>query len=128
MKGKLRALFSKKKKKKNAAAPPIQQPIDENQVIELKGRQIQKKVFPEIGMSVLELAMKHKVDWSSNCKRGICARCRCRVTEGQDYLTPPNEAEINRLDPEEIEEGYRLGCQARIADSGEISVTHQTYF
>lgn len=98
------------------------------QLLELKGRQVQKKVVPVVGKSILELAMKNKVDWNSLCTKGTCARCRCQVTAGQENLSEPNDAEKWRLTDEEIEEGYRLGCQTKVAKAGETSVKHSPYF
>jgi ferredoxin, 2Fe-2S len=97
-------------------------------MLELKGRTIIKEVESEIGLSILKHAEKHKVDWGFSCTRGICARCRCHVSEGMEHLTEPNEAENLRLEPEEIEEGFRLGCQAKIVSSGTIKVKLKTYF
>jgi len=96
--------------------------------IELKGRKIRRKANPVVGVSILELAEKHGVDWSSNCRRGTCARCRCLVIEGREFLTEPNAAEIDRLTEEEIDKGYRLGCQARVERCGNIVVQHASYF
>lgn len=97
-------------------------------MITLKGRTVSKTIEPEIGKTILELALKHKVDWGFNCTRGTCARCRCLVSEGMENLTTPSDAEMKRMEPEEFDEGYRLGCQARIATAGPIAVKLKTYF
>lgn len=100
----------------------------EDRIVELKGRQVQRFVAPVIGMTILDLAEKNEVDWNSFCKRGTCARCRCHITEGIEYLSAPNIAEEKRLDPEEIDEGYRLGCQSKLERIGTISIKHAPYF
>ncbi|MEC0256210.1 hypothetical protein PAEVO_25200 [Paenibacillus sp. GM2FR] len=97
-------------------------------IIELTGREVQRSVAPVLGMTVLDLAERNDVDWNSFCKRGTCARCRCMVVEGIEYLSDPNLAEERRLDPEEIEEGYRLGCQSKIEAVGPIKIKHAPYF
>lgn len=97
-------------------------------IIELTGREVQRSVAPVLGMTVLDLAERNDVDWNSFCKRGTCARCRCMVVEGIEYLSEPNLAEERRLDPEEIEEGYRLGCQSKIEAVGPIKIKHAPYF
>ncbi|GIP32379.1 2Fe-2S iron-sulfur cluster-binding protein [Paenibacillus sp. J2TS4] len=97
-------------------------------MIQLKGRFGTETVEAETGLSILELALKNKVDWGFSCTRGTCARCRCHISEGMEFLTEPTEAELNRLDPEEFDEGYRLGCQARIKEIGPIKATNKTYF
>jgi 2Fe-2S ferredoxin len=94
----------------------------------LKGRTIQKEVSSEAGKSLLDIAVKHGLDWAHSCTRGTCARCRCFIEEGQDLLNKPTEAELDRLDPKEIEQGYRLGCQAAVNKDGVIKVFNKPYF
>lgn len=98
-------------------------------MIELKGRTKTAVVEAEDGLSILDHAIKHNVDWSFSCTRGTCARCRCLVTEGGDQLEEITDQEWDRLEPEEFEEGYRLGCQAIVKENaGTIVVINKTYF
>jgi len=123
--------FRKKERIPETAQPMNDDPQlndEHRQTITLKGRTIERSVYPTIGASILQHADKHKVDWSSNCRRGTCARCRCRVIEGAEYLSQPNKAELARLEPEEIEAGFRLGCQAIVEKEGKIVVRHAPYF
>lgn len=125
--------FWKGRKEKSTSLPTQDATIEAfkeegEAIIQLQGKNIQRFVVPVVGLTVLELAEKNEVDWKSFCKRGICARCRCHVSEGMDFLSEPNEAEEARLDPEEIEEGYRLGCQARLVRVGAVTIKHSPYF
>ncbi|MBE1445976.1 MULTISPECIES: 2Fe-2S iron-sulfur cluster-binding protein [unclassified Paenibacillus] len=97
-------------------------------MITLVGRKVQKQVEHDSGLTILDLAMKHEVDWSFSCTRGTCARCRCLVKEGREYLNEPNDAELDRLEPEEIDAGYRLGCQAMVKQDGPVTVVYKPYF
>lgn len=98
-------------------------------MIELKGRTITQTVEAESGLTILDHALKHKVDWSFSCTRGTCARCRCLVTEGAEFLEEITDEEWDRLEPEEFEEGYRLGCQAVVKEgAGRIAAVNKTYF
>lgn len=97
-------------------------------MIELKGKRVHKSVPAEPGLTVLKLALKHDVDWGHLCTRGTCCRCRCFVAAGMEHLAPPTEVELDALDPEELEEGYRLGCQAVVTGEGPMSVANKTYF
>lgn len=97
-------------------------------MIELKARKIQKTVETETRLTILDLAMKHEVDWGFSCTRGTCARCRCFVSSGMEHLSEPSEAEEIRLEPEELEQGFRLACQAVVKTAGSLSVTHKPYF
>ncbi|MFS0722662.1 2Fe-2S iron-sulfur cluster-binding protein [Paenibacillus sp. 1P07SE] len=98
-------------------------------MIELKGRTIQAEVEAEAGLSLLDLALKHQIDWGFSCTRGTCARCRCLVLEGMEHLEEITDAEWDRLDEDEMEEGYRLGCQAIVkSGAGTIRAVNKTYF
>lgn len=98
-------------------------------MIELKGRTKTAVVEAEAGLSILDHALKHEIDWSFACTRGTCARCRCLVTEGLDQLEEVTDGEWDRLEPEELEQGYRLGCQAIIKnDNATIIAANKPYF
>ncbi|MEF3301823.1 2Fe-2S iron-sulfur cluster-binding protein [Paenibacillus sp. GYB003] len=97
-------------------------------MIELIGRSKRKTVEVAVGMSVLEHALKHDVDWGFSCTRGTCSRCRCLVESGMEHLSEPNEAELDSLDDEELEQGFRLGCQTKVKSDGTIAVRNKPYF
>ncbi|MBJ6363512.1 2Fe-2S iron-sulfur cluster-binding protein [Paenibacillus sp. GCM10012307] len=98
-------------------------------MIEIIGRSKKATVDAEAGLTLLDLALKHDVDWGFSCTRGTCARCRCLVTEGMEYLEEVTDAEWNRLEQEELDEGYRLACQAVIKNgAGQVNVVNKPYF
>lgn len=97
-------------------------------MITLHGRTVNKTMETAVSLTILELALKNKVDWGFSCKRGTCSRCRCLVLDGMEHLTAPTEKEQEGLEQEELEEGYRLGCQAKIKSQGTITVTFKPYY
>jgi 2Fe-2S ferredoxin len=97
-------------------------------MLELTGRTIHKEVESVIGQSLLDIALNNGIDWQFSCTRGSCARCRCQVIEGANLLSEVSDEEWDRLDDEELEQGYRLGCQAIVKLSGDIKAVNQTYF
>jgi 2Fe-2S ferredoxin len=97
-------------------------------MITLQGRSINKQIDSDTGMTILDLALKHDVDWGFSCTRGTCARCRCKIESGADLLNEPTDAELDRLGEDEINQGYRLGCQAEPVKDGEIIAKLETYF
>ncbi|MBW7473459.1 (2Fe-2S)-binding protein [Paenibacillus oenotherae] len=98
-------------------------------MLELKSRTKSIQVEAEAGMSLLDLAVKHNLDWAFSCTRGTCARCRCLIVEGAQYLEEVTDAEWDRMDPEEFDQGYRLGCQAIVKEgAGAIKAVNQPYF
>jgi 2Fe-2S ferredoxin len=94
----------------------------------IKGRTKRATLDIQIGKTILDHAMLHNIDFDFSCKRGTCARCRCFVQEGIDLLSKPTDLELDCLDEEEIQTGYRLGCQAKVMNVGNINAINKTYF
>ncbi len=62
-------------------------------------------------LSLLECAQNSGIELVSICGgAGTCERCKVQVVEGQ--VSPPTEVEKASLSIVEIQEGYRLACQA----------------
>ncbi|WP_127585298.1 2Fe-2S iron-sulfur cluster-binding protein [Paenibacillus koleovorans] len=97
-------------------------------MLELKGRSKRATVAVETGLTILDHALKHDVDWGFSCTRGTCARCRCKIEAGAELLSAPNEAEELRLEPDELEAGFRLGCQATLRRDGSVIAVLKPYF
>lgn len=97
-------------------------------MLKLIGRKNEKQVEIETGQTILDHALKTNVDWGFSCIRGTCARCRTLVIEGMDLLNEPTEEEEDRLDEDELKEGYRLGCQAVLRKKGTIVAQNKSYF
>lgn len=97
-------------------------------MLDMKGRTVQKRVPAKIGATLLEHALEHGIDWGFSCTRGTCARCRCLVLEGMEHLSPVNDAEWERLSDEELEENYRLACQAEVRSDGTVIAVNKPYF
>ncbi|WP_342346100.1 2Fe-2S iron-sulfur cluster-binding protein [Paenibacillus mangrovi] len=123
-----RMLFEKKKTAEKAVSAKVEMTENLAATMQLKGRTIEKTIVPEPGKTILQHAKDHEIDWQHMCKRGTCARCRCQVMEGLQFLEEPTQAEHSRLDPEEFDEGFRLGCQAVVKAPGKIVARNKTYF
>jgi len=97
-------------------------------MLTLKGRTVVKTVEIEPGKTLLDHAIAHGIDVGFSCTRGTCARCRVFVEEGRELLSEPNDAEYDRMDEDEFDAGYRLGCQAVIKRDGDVRAVNRTYF
>ncbi|XEC92760.1 2Fe-2S iron-sulfur cluster-binding protein [Paenibacillus tarimensis] len=98
-------------------------------MIQLIGQSKTVEARPETGVSLLDLALKFDIDWAFSCTRGTCARCRCRVEEGAEFLEEVTDAEWDRLDEQELSDGYRLACQAIVkSNAGSIVARNVPYF
>ena len=80
------------------------------------------------GWTILDIALKENIEWGFSCTRGTCARCRCLITEGMDNLKEVTDAEWDRLTEAELQQGYRLPCQAQLKSDGPLQVKHTPYF
>ncbi|OXM16662.1 2Fe-2S iron-sulfur cluster-binding protein [Paenibacillus herberti] len=98
-------------------------------MIILQGRTRSTETQAVQGKTLLELALSAKAEWGSSCQRGTCARCRCLIVQGMDQLEPVTDGEWDRLEPEELDEGYRLSCQAVVrSNDATVEVQHKPYF
>jgi len=97
-------------------------------LITLTGRTLAKTVEATVGKTLLQHAQEAGIDWQFNCSRGTCAKCRCQVETGAELLAESTDAEWDRLGPDELDAGFRLGCQAVVERSGEIVAKNKTYF
>ncbi len=62
-------------------------------------------------LSILEAARHLKVELVSLCDgQGTCGHCKVQIVSGE--VSPPTEAEQAVLSPHELQEGFRLACQA----------------
>ena len=63
--------------------------------------------LPFNSVSLLDGALKHKVNLPFACKGGVCCTCKAKLLEGEVEM-----ARNYGLEPEEIEAGYILTCQS----------------
>lgn len=92
------------------------------------GKTKQADVSVPVGTTLLEAAKESGVDWHYACMRGTCARCRCLIEAGHEYVSEVTDAEWNRMGEEEFEQGYRLSCQVVAEADGFIRAVHKPYF
>ena len=68
------------------------------------------------GRSLVDALLDRGVDVPFSCRSGECGSCACTVLSGKVVME-----KSNILDPDDIAEGYVLGCQSR-PDSGPIEI------
>lgn len=67
------------------------------------------------GVTVLDIAMEHGIELEHACGgMAACTTCRVIVREGEDRVSPVEEAERTLLDSYRIDRPNRLGCQVKI--------------
>ncbi|HZK65911.1 MAG TPA: 2Fe-2S iron-sulfur cluster-binding protein, partial [Chloroflexota bacterium] len=77
------------------------------------------------GSTLLAAASQARVAIDAPCgDRGICGKCRVRVTQGP--LKPPTLPERSLMSQEELAEGWRLACQARLSGDATVHLPIRT--
>ncbi|MDP2896289.1 MAG: ASKHA domain-containing protein [bacterium] len=74
----------------------------------------------ESSLTLLENLQKQGIFVESVCGgKGTCGKCRVRFIKG---ATPPSESDNRHLSEQEIAEGWRLACQAKVREECEVFV------
>jgi ferredoxin, 2Fe-2S len=82
-----------------------------------------EKIEARPGETLVQAARRHGSNvWFFCDGRGICQTCECRVVSGGANLSEPTDLERAGLSAGRRRRGYRLGCQARLAGPGAVSV------
>ncbi len=76
----------------------------------------------ETDSSLLEIAESLGIEIESLCGgEGKCGKCKVVIEKGENNLNPLTNSEKNLMSNQEIEDNFRLACEAKIK-SGEIDV------
>ncbi len=69
-----------------------------------------------------QLAAGHGIAIRADCGGiGLCSKCRVQVDPRENF-SPPADAELDALTPDQMADGQRLACQARAVKMGTVSV------
>ena len=71
--------------------------------------------------SLMKILLEHQIPVASSCNGdGICAKCRVEVTQGQENLSPANEAESLLKNKFRFDDRFRISCQCHVL--GDVSL------
>lgn len=77
----------------------------------------------EVGEKLLDVARRNAAHIGFLCGgKGLCQTCTCRVLEGQENLSPPNELEQTLISEARLEQNYRLACQTNLQGESSTKV------
>ncbi len=99
----------------------------------MQGKQIKvtfephgQTVFVLPGTKLIEAAARAGLTVHTPCgAAGTCGKCRVRLTAGQ---CEPTDAEARTIDEDELAQGWRLACQARVCGETVVSVPDSSLF
>lgn len=82
-----------------------------------------KRIKSELEKSIYELTLKSKVELSSLCGGiGTCGKCKVIIRKGKELLSDPTYEEKRFLSALDLKLGYRLACQTKILNKGQLIV------
>jgi ferredoxin, 2Fe-2S len=75
--------------------------------------------------TVLDVARRAGVPLGNSCGGvGVCARCRVRVLDGAEHLTPATAIETRFGTARGFEPGERMACQAVVTGDCTVTTTY----
>ena len=76
------------------------------------------------GTYLIDAAKRLGAPLGTGCTRGKghCTSCLLHVLTGADLLSTPGTVEHSALGTDQLSQGFRLACQAKIEGSGEVAV------
>src|SRR5678816_1359241 len=80
------------------------------------------------GTYLIDAARRMGASLGSGCTagRGECPACVVSVKTGADLLSTPSAAEEKQLGVEHLDQAYRLACQTKIENHGDVVVMVST--
>lgn len=87
-------------------------------IIKYENDNTESKLFFQAGESLLLLCQKAGIALSLNCGgKGICGKCKVRFLKGAPM---PGISDRRFFSPDELRQGYRLGCLAKLYSDCEV--------
>jgi ferredoxin len=76
------------------------------------------------GTYLIDAARRMGVSLGSGCTvgKGECPACLVSVKAGVDLISPPSAAEQKLLSVEQLDQSFRLACQVKLENHGDIVV------
>lgn len=69
----------------------------------------------------MTLLLEAKRPVASSCKGdGICSKCRVKIIEGQNNLSPQTDLEMKTKNKNKVDESERLSCQVYLL--GDVTI------
>ena len=90
-------------------------------IVEFPSEKRETKVT--VGRTLLEAVLSARLQVSNVCAgRGVCGKCRVEVVSGSNNISPVADLERMSLSEDDIAQGFRIACCAKITHAGTITV------
>ncbi|MBD3338032.1 MAG: DUF4445 domain-containing protein [Candidatus Lokiarchaeota archaeon] len=85
---------------------------------------ISRRIEANSEQSIYDILLKVDINIRALCGGvGKCGKCKILIEDGKDLLAPLTDSEKELLQPSEIQNGWRLACQAKLK---KVSIVNQT--
>lgn len=85
-----------------------------------------RKLTCRQGMTLFAALRTHGLLLPTGCgARGICGQCKVRLLDGAANLL--TDSEVRLIDEQERQQGYRLGCQLRLAGDASVRIPEYVF-
>jgi len=82
-------------------------------------QQFGEEIIVEDRETVLEAALRKGLDFSFDCRSGVCGECKCALVSGSVEMSPYLEV---ALEEDERLQGFILGCRSTLRSDCEIAL------
>jgi ferredoxin, 2Fe-2S len=87
-----------------------------------------KTITVRRGDNLLWSAIKNRVAIKHRCGgKGTCKTCKVQILTKDALLSAPSLKEVKMLGEEELSQGFRLACQARVYETIEVRIPEETW-
>ena len=92
-----------------------------NAIVEFPAERREAQI--SIGRSLLEAVLSARLEVSNVCAgRGVCGKCMVEVISGAEYISSVTDLERMSLSEQDIAQGFRIACCAKVTGAGTITL------
>jgi uncharacterized 2Fe-2S/4Fe-4S cluster protein (DUF4445 family) len=83
----------------------------------------ERRVRMSVGRTLLDATLAARLEVSNVCAgRGVCGKCRLEIVSGGENVSPVTDLERMSISEQDIEQGFRVACCARITNAAPITL------
>lgn len=77
----------------------------------------------EVGETLVSVGRRNEAHVGYLCGGiGVCQTCVCKITSGEEHLSPVNDVERRFIRKVWLDDGYRMSCQTSLRGPGPVEV------
>lgn len=77
------------------------------------------------GSFLMKVLLDAEIPVASSCDgEGVCSKCKIKIIQGQENLSPENEIEIFLKETNDIKPEFRISCQTQVFGDVTVDATY----